>query len=881
MSSGLGEHAPSNIVVLPVVFEGEVKAVIELSSFNRFTDVHLNFMEQLTESIGIVLNTITATMRTEDLLKQSQSLTEELRSQQEELTETNKRLEQQAQNLQQSEELLKDQQRELQKANDDLEERAEQLAQQNTEVEKKNTEVETAKKMLEDKAAQLALTSKFKSEFLANMSHELRTPLNSLLILAKILSENDEMNLTTKQLEYIQTIHSSGTDLLDLINDILDLAKIESGTMSVDIDNITFADISDFVTRTFRQVAESKHLQFQVDLNDNLPKSIHTDGKRLQQVLKNLLSNAFKFTETGEVSLKISLQRNTEVNFEQELLNQESTWIVFVVQDTGIGIPPEKHRVIFEAFQQADGTTSRKYGGTGLGLSISRQIAHILGGEIHLASSSGVGSTFTLYLPTNYTPLNRRSKNTTKVEMKEVMEVSALELVQSDTSSTSSAEEIIAESTQHPIEFENMIAHLVQNAPGHLPVVFIVEDNMSFANILLESVEKHGFHGVVIDKVNRVLPMAREVKPFAIILDVFLPDGNGWVALDRLKRDFATRHIPVQVISMDEPEQLHRGLRLGAISAMKKPVTQAGVDAAIQELQKLQTQTEKKILLLANNLVLQKEIEDLFAPHKVSVICETDPAKHLALIQEQDFNCMIIESLDGNNDAMTLLRQLQKETHKQHLPIIMLSQKKFSKKKMVEFEKLMRIGNIHLAQNITELFDKTVLSLHLPYNNLSSEQKQWLETCRRFDAELVNKKVLIIDDDIRNIFALTSVLERYGLKIIFAENGKAGIDLLQKNPDVQLILMDIMMPEMDGYETMEHIRKLEKFKYLPIVALTAKAMTNDREKCLEAGATEYLTKPETITLNPSIDFRISAGSVYKYIFMFDGINMTTTPPSVS
>ncbi len=395
--SGLGEHAPENIVVLPVVFEGEVKAIIELGSFSQFTQVHLSFLEQLTESIGIVLNTITATMRTEDLLKQSQSLTEELRSQQEELTITNKRLEQQAQNLQQSEELLKQQQRELQKANEDLEDRAEQLALQNTEVEKKNEEVETAKKLLEEKASQLALTSRFKSEFLANMSHELRTPLNSLLILAKVLSENDESNLTAKQVEYVQTIYSSGADLLDLINDILDLAKIESGTMSVEVSDISFNDIRDFVMRTFKQLAESRRLKFEVILEPNLPRTFHTDGKRLQQVLKNLLSNAFKFTSAGKVTLHISLPASGSVTF--------------AVKDTGIGIPKEKQQIIFEAFQQADGTTSRKYGGTGLGLSISRQIAHMLGGEIHLTSNSGEGSTFTLYLPISYTPVHKRTKS--------------------------------------------------------------------------------------------------------------------------------------------------------------------------------------------------------------------------------------------------------------------------------------------------------------------------------------------------------------------------------------------------------------------------------------------------------------------------------------
>src|SRR5687768_7535269 len=401
ISSGLGEASPRNIVVLPVLFEGEVKAVLELATFDQFDEIRLTFLEQLAESIGIVLNTIAANMRTEELLKQSQALTEGLQSQQEALTETNKRLEQQTRSLQKSEDLLRNQQDELQKSNMELEEKAQLLASQNAEVEQKNKEVEQAKVALEEKAEQLALISKYKSEFLANMSHELRTPLNSLLILSQILSENSEGNLTTKQVGFAQTIHSSGSDLLDLINDILDLSKIESGTMAVDITTVPFNEVRKFVESTFRQVADLKGLQFEVGLDLALPPAIQTDTKRLQQVLKNLLSNAFKFTERGGVSLQARVATGGW-NPEQEMLNAANTVIAFSVTDTGIGIPREKHGVIFEAFQQGDGTTSRKYGGTGLGLSISRQITRLLGGEIRIESTPGQGSTFTLYLPLIY-----------------------------------------------------------------------------------------------------------------------------------------------------------------------------------------------------------------------------------------------------------------------------------------------------------------------------------------------------------------------------------------------------------------------------------------------------------------------------------------------
>jgi len=401
ISSGLGEAPPRNLAILPVLFEGEVRAVLELATFDQFDEIRLTFLEQLAESIGIVLNTIAANMRTEELLKQSQALTEGLQSQQEALTETNKRLEQQTRSLQKSEDLLRSQQDELQKTNLELEDKAQLLASQKAEVEHKNKEVEQAKVALEEKAEQLALISKYKSEFLANMSHELRTPLNSLLILSQILTENPDGNLSTKQVGFAQTIHSSGSDLLDLINDILDLSKIESGTMAVDITTVPFHEVRKFVESTFRQVGDLKGLQFEVSLDPTLPPAIQTDTKRLQQVLKNLLSNAFKFTERGSVSLRASVATGGW-NPEQELLNAANTVIAFAVTDTGIGIPREKHGVIFEAFQQGDGTTSRKYGGTGLGLSISRQITRLLGGEIRIESTPGIGSTFTLYLPLIY-----------------------------------------------------------------------------------------------------------------------------------------------------------------------------------------------------------------------------------------------------------------------------------------------------------------------------------------------------------------------------------------------------------------------------------------------------------------------------------------------
>ena len=823
ISSGLGEHTPANIVVLPVVFEGEVKAIIELGTFNRFTDVHLSFLEQLTESIGIVLNTITATMRTEDLLKQSQSLTEELRSQQEELTETNKRLEQQAQNLQQSEELLKQQQRELQKANEDLEDRAEQLAFQNAEVEQKNEEVETAKKLLEEKASQLALTSRFKSEFLANMSHELRTPLNSLLILAKVLLDNDDTNLNLKQLEYIQTIYSSGTDLLDLINDILDLAKIESGTMSVELSDVLFMDLREFVNRTFKQVAESKRLKFSVTLAENLPKALHTDGKRLQQILKNLLANAFKFTNSGKVSLQINLEQRPQSP--NSAMEKNGSLVAFIVTDTGIGIPPEKHQIIFEAFQQADGTTNRKYGGTGLGLSISRQIAHALGGEIELKSTPKSGSTFTLYLPLTFTPALKRSK-TALPHLKIHAE---------------------AKVNEKYIDEEKSPENAVDEKTNTQPLLFIIEDDTSFAKILVEAATASGFKTMVLDKAERVMHLALELKPAGILLDIYLPDGgNGLIILDRLKHDMTTRHIPVQLLtSSDSPL---RGLAAGALAVLRKPVFKPELKQALQKIRQVIDGHERKILIIEPNIKLQKRIIDLLKNDRFTIMAESTMAKAADLMNHHAVDCLLIDAhLPEQEDFSALFHSPKQSAVLQALQVIILVQGKLSKKENRWLENFSHTKPIYTVHTMAELLDKTMLCLHQPYAELSAEQQNLLAAVQRSHPELSGKKVLIVDDDMRNIFALTSVLERYNMSVIFAENGRTGMALLRKNPDIQVILMDIMMPEMDGYELIALIRGEPGFEKLPIIALTAKAMQDDRKRCLEAGATDYIAKPVDIS----------------------------------
>ncbi len=566
ISSGLGEATPLSIVVLPVLFEGRVKAVVELASFHQFSDIHLGFLDQLTEAMGIVLNTIAATMRTEELLKQSQALAEELQSQQSELTNTNKRLEQQANTLQASEELLKSQQERLQGANGELQEKARLLAEQKTEVEQKNREVEQAKGALEEKAEQLALTSKYKSEFMANMSHELRTPLNNLLILAKMLAENAEANLNTKQVKFAETIHSSGTDLLALINDILDLSKIESGTMAVEPNDVKLDEVRDYVTRNFRHVADGKGLEFTVDLKANLPRLITTDVKRLQQVLKNLLSNALKFTERGKVALRI--RRAPAAGWRpgnSALANAESV-IAFSVEDTGIGIPNDKQRIIFEAFQQADGTTSRKYGGTGLGLSISREIARLLGGEIQLRSEPGIGSVFTLFLPETYAAVHR-----TEVRSPGIRSVVGVDpLVAGLRLKPSLLARVDQEDDRDDIK------------PGD-QVLLAIEDDITYSRIVLDAAHERGYKVVIATRGDMGLAMARKFRPMAALLDIGLPDTTGWAVLDQFQHDPDLRHIPIHMLSILDDRR--RGLTLGAASYSRKVEGRGVLDEVFGRIQ--------------------------------------------------------------------------------------------------------------------------------------------------------------------------------------------------------------------------------------------------------------------------------------------------------
>jgi len=790
--SGLFQARPRNVIVLPVLFEDRVKAVIELASLNNFTASHLAFLEQLTASIGIVLNSIEATMQTEGLLKQSQQLAAELQTQQKELQQTNEQLAQKAQ----------------------------QLAEQNVEVERKNQEIEQARRALEEKAKELALTSKYKSEFLANMSHELRTPLNSILVLGQQLSENPDHNLTPKQVEFARTIHAAGTDLLNLISDILDLSKIESGTVSVEAEEVFFTNLLEMVARPFRHEAENRKLAFEVQTDSKLTRSLVTDSKRLQQVLKNLLSNAFKFTEHGSVRLSVSV---AEKGWSEDhpILSGAASVVAFEVADSGIGIAPDKQRIIFEAFQQADASTSRKYGGTGLGLAISRELASLLGGEIQLRSTPRQGSVFTLYLPLTYvgpsasrlTPADLKTSNAP-------LQLSSMVV------------------SEHPIE---QVQDDRQELRPDDATLLIVEDDPHYARVLRDLSHDKGFKVLIAHRGTDALALAREFHPAAVSLDVFLPDMLGWTVLNHLKQDPATRHIPVQMLTLDEDR--HHGLTRGAFAFVTKPTSPEELESALSRIKEYATPRRKRLLIVEDNPAEQLSIRELLGYDDIDVLVAATGGEALDLIQHESFDCVVLDLRLPDMTGFDILERVREIPEASDLPVVVFTGKELSPDEDARLHTLARSVVVKGVESPERLLDETALFLHRIVADLPSEKQRMLDRLHRSDEALVGRKVLVVDDDMRNIFALSSVLERRGMAVLTAGTGREAISMLESTPDVAIVLMDIMMPEMDGYATMQVIRQNPSFRRLPIIALTAKAMKGDREKCLEAGASEYLAKP--------------------------------------
>jgi HAMP domain-containing protein/CheY-like chemotaxis protein/signal transduction histidine kinase len=792
--SGLFESVPRNVIVLPVLFEDRVKAVIELASLNAFTASHLAFLEQLTASIGIVLNSIEATMQTEGLLKQSQQLAAELQTQQKELQQTNEQLAQKAQ----------------------------QLAEQNVEVERKNQEIEQARRALEEKAKELALTSKYKSEFLANMSHELRTPLNSILVLGQQLSENPDRNLTPKQVEFARTIHGAGTDLLNLISDILDLSKIESGTVSVEAQEVFFANLLEMVGRPFRHEAENRRLAFEVQADPQLSRSLVTDSKRLQQVLKNLLSNAFKFTEHGSVRLAVSVATKGWTE-DHAILREAPSVVAFEVSDSGIGIALDKQRIIFEAFQQADASTSRKYGGTGLGLAISRELASLLGGEIQLRSMPGQGSTFTLYLPLTYV-----GPTASKLAMSEWRTSSPAIPIQ--------LSNIVV--SEQPVE---QIVDDRDDLQSDDAVLLIVEDDPHYARVLCDLSRDKGFKVLVALRGGEALALAREFHPTAVSLDVFLPDMLGWTVLNHLKQDPATRHIPVQMLTLDEDR--HHGLARGAFAFVTKPSSPEDLDLALSRIKQYATPRRKRLLIVEDNPAEQISIRELLGHDDIDVSVVSTGAEALEVVTREQFDCVVLDLRLPDMTGFDILERIRDVPAISDLPVVVFTGKELSAEEDARLHTLARSVVVKGVESPERLLDETALFLHRVVADLPAEKQKMLDRLHQSDEALVAKKVLVVDDDMRNIFALSSVLERRGMAVLTAGTGREAISMLESTPDVAIVLMDIMMPEMDGYATMQVIRQNPSFRRLPIIALTAKAMKGDREKCLEAGASEYLAKP--------------------------------------
>ncbi len=803
VSSGLGAAPPTNIVVLPILFEQQVKAVIEIASLDRFTETHLSFLDQLMESIGVVLNTIEANSRTESLLTQSQSLAQE-----------------------------------LQQTNQELAEKARLLSEQNIEVERKNREVEQAKLALEEKATQLALSSKYKSEFLANMSHELRTPLNSLLILAQQLGDNPEGNLSGKQVEFAKTIHGSGSDLLTLINDILDLSKIESGTVTLDVSEYRFANLRSYVERTFRHMAEAKHLGFTVELGDNLPASLMTDTTRLQQVLKNLLSNAFKFTNHGQVSLGIGLVQSGWSSDHPNLGNADAV-LAFSVSDTGVGIAADKLQLIFEAFQQADGSTARKYGGTGLGLSISRELARLLGGEIRVESTVGVGSTFTLFLPYNRSGFvyYETARQPAMPRLPAPATSTPIIATPSVVYTPPPQEQVVEQDEQI---YGSTIDDRGLTAPGD-PSVLIIEDDERFAKVVLDFAREKNFKGIVTHQGDWALSLARDYLPSAILLDLDLPDIDGFTVLERLKRDPSTRHIPVHVMS--SLRERERALRSGAISYLNKPVSKEDLNEEFMRIQRFLIGGKRNLLVVDDEENQRDAIVKLIGDTDVDITAVGTGQDALAALHASHFDCMVLDLTLPDISGFDLLDMIGKDQRLRDLPIVINTAKELNRKEVAKLKRYAKTIVIKDARSPERLLDETALFLHRSQANLPEAQRRMLEEVHAADAGLAGRKVLIVDDDLRNIFALSSLLERQQMLVSFAENGRDGIEVLERDPTIEIVLMDIMMPEMDGYDTMRAIRRIPKFRSLPIITLTAKAMKGDRDKCIAAGASDYITKP--------------------------------------
>jgi len=755
-------------------------------------------------------------------LEQSQSMSEELQVQQEELRAANEELEEQAAALKTSEADLQAQQEELRQTNEELEEQTRLLEEQRNSVNQKNRELETTREEIEQKAKDLDIASRYKSEFLANMSHELRTPLNSILLLSKHLSDNRDGNLTEKQVECASTVHTSGNELLSLINEVLDLAKVESGKMILEPEDTAIRDITGAMERNFRPVAENKGVGFDIRIAEGVSETIRTDSQRLSQILKNLLSNAFKFTEKGSVTLEVCTR-------------DSAAPVTFMVKDTGTGIPRDKLETVFQAFKQADGSTSRKHGGTGLGLSISRELAHFLGGTLEASSALGKGSVFTLSLPETLSDTIDGKKDSDHAEPAAFAHGPADPGLAADTATESPAP---PEETSLDREYVPDDRKIVTKESRS---ILIIEDDPNFAKILRDAAREKGFETLVAESGETGLHLTDLYTPDGIILDMGLPGMDGKTVLFRLKEDLSTRHIPVHIVSASD--RTLEPMCMGAVGYLTKPVTMEGIDGAFARIEEVLSKKVKKVLVVENDEVARKQITDLIGHGRVETVTASTGSEARTLLGQEDFDCIILDLGLPDMSGVDLLTELRKE-EVPHIPVIIHTARDLTAEERTMLDGFSNSIVIKDAESLEKLLDDTCLFLHRVEADLPEKNKEMIRRLHDRESILENKNILIVDDDMRNVFSLISVLEDKGIATVVAGNGKEALSKLSENPDTDLVLMDIMMPEMDGYTAMTEIRKMDsKISKLPIIALTAKAMKGDRAKCIGAGASDYLSKP--------------------------------------
>jgi CheY-like chemotaxis protein/CHASE3 domain sensor protein/putative methionine-R-sulfoxide reductase with GAF domain len=819
INSSFGNAHPKNIIALPLIMDDALKGVIEIGASREFSDLDLQLLNMVSENIAIVFTAAQSREKLKELLEETQRQGEELQAQQEELKQSNEELQEKTYLLEKSEAELKAQQEELQQSNEELEEKANLLEEQ-------KEKLEIAKIDIENKAGQLEITGRYKSEFLANMSHELRTPLNSILILSQLLAENKTKTLGTKEVEFAKNIYNSGTDLLNLINEILDLSKVEAGKMELEIGKFNLAEIGVEMNAMFAELAKNKAIDFVILQDEKELNSVTTDKQRLQQILRNLLSNAFKFTPRGgRVMLDIHAAP-AKIIYKNHKMNDAGDIIGFSVTDTGIGIPDDKLGIVFEAFQQADGSTKRKYGGTGLGLSISRELSNALGGEIHVQSKEGAGSTFTLYIPAHYDSTIMVATDK-KVEVKE-----------------KKVEKPAAQQASSPAPvpvMENPVNDDRYNIVEKDKVVLIMEDDSSFAKLLLSFVRERNYKGIVATQGNTGLSYARYYKPDAILLDMGLPVMEGAEVLKHLKNDPDLRHIPVQVISGHDKRR--EGLELGAFDFIRKPVDKDQLQNAFDKIEDFVSKKLKKLLIVEDNELQNKAIKELIGNGDVKSVSAFSGKEAHDLLTREHFDCVIVDLGLPDMSGFELLEKIKSDNALNKVPIIVYTGKDLSKDENARLLKYANTVVLKTADSQERLLDETMLFLHRVESRLPKEKQTIIRKLHKSDEILKNRKVLVVDDDIRNIYSLTNALEEEGIQCITAENGKIALKVLDENKDVELVLMDVMMPEMDGYEATKAIRANPEHAKLPIIALTAKAMKGDREKCLHAGMSDYIAKP--------------------------------------